>query len=77
MPAVVKANKDFQQTQIKNVVIDSVTADPPAPAVGQMWYRSDLKSMSYYDGSSNIRMAQTQTTMTEDDVIALNFFLGG
>lgn len=34
--------EDIRLTQNKCLVVNSTTADPAAPVVGQMWFRSDL-----------------------------------
>jgi len=33
---------DMESSQIKNPVMDKRSSDPASPAVGQMWYRTDL-----------------------------------
>ena len=33
---------DFNRQQILNVRIENRTSDPPEPAVGQIWLRTDL-----------------------------------
>jgi hypothetical protein len=33
---------DMQQREMKGVVIENRASDPASPAVGQIWYRSDL-----------------------------------
>ena len=47
----------FKQTFTTNATnaganLGSVTADPSTKAAGDVWFRSDLKNLSYYDGSA-------------------------
>lgn len=39
---VIQGNLDVQQNEIKQLVIDQKSSDPNSPAVGQIWYRTDL-----------------------------------
>jgi hypothetical protein len=49
-------NVDFTQKQLLNAIAHGVTVDPSSPVAGQLWYRSDLARMSYYDGTAARRV---------------------
>jgi len=38
-----------------SIIFEALTQDPQSPQEGQIWYRSDLGRLVYYDGT-NIRL---------------------
>ena len=49
----VHAGLDLNQTELQNVKIQQLGADPASPQEGQFWYRSDLHSMRIRDHLSS------------------------
>lgn len=53
MVAYTQLNK--QQLADLNAVVEPRTGDPGSPVAGQVWYRTDLKQLSLYDGTTQQR----------------------
>ncbi len=51
------------------VNLGSLTADPSSLAAGDLWYRNDLKSPSFYDGSTTHRSVSAITSLANSSLL--------
>jgi hypothetical protein len=60
--------------ELKNVLVDKVSADPGSPAVGQFWFNTTSNLLKYYDGA--VKIVATQAWVTSQ-INALGQIQGG
>lgn len=58
---------DLQTHEIQNAIVQNLASDPGSPAEGQIWWRSDLNQLSWYDGTS-VQRARTMASITSSDI---------
>jgi len=49
---IIDGDVDFGKFKIKNIVVDSGTVFPAGPVTGQLFYRTDLGMLYFYDGTT-------------------------
>lgn len=65
---------DFNGNEARNAVFQVLAADPPNPKPGQTWYRSDLATIRFYNGTVaiNIDPAKAANASIPNTALATN-----
>lgn len=68
MPLEFGDHLNFGQKELQNAVIQNLSSDPGTPLQGQIWYRSDLDELRYYDGAVTRTVRYGGQSITSADI---------